>query len=356
MKGRLARSLLLSLVALVALAALPARHASAAPERARFRNLYPIVLAHGIAPFDIVHRTLTRGWSRSMRRLLRVDSRNYFKKLETTLRQKGYDVHTTAVDFAGSVEKRAADLKKEVARVLAETGASKVHIIGHSMGGLDARHFIVDANNAVAVAGRGELANVVASLTTIGTPHRGTPFADAGLGAGGDKLVGALRGLVDLRGFRDLTEGAAASFNAKAAAIEAKNSVVYQVVGTHQPKNKIFIPLRPSFAIIRDALKGRPSRVEADKQGHNDGLVPLTSQLWTRVLRAGSGARKVVRDLSHLFPAGDHLNQTGWADISEGGGLVRSLISPSAWKRKRSYEASVRAAYVKIVEGLSALE
>jgi len=82
--------------------------------------------------------------------------------------------------------------------------------------------------------------------------------------------------------------------------------------------------------------------------------VPLTSQLWTRVLRGARGVRERVRDLSGYFPAADHLNQTGWADVAEGGGLLRSLFSPRAWKRKRAYEARIRAAYGKIVAGLPA--
>ena len=42
-----------------------------------------------------------------------------------------------------------------------------MHLIAHSMGGLDARHMIV----------REGMAERVASLTTVGTPHNGTPVA-----------------------------------------------------------------------------------------------------------------------------------------------------------------------------------
>jgi len=44
----------------------------------------------------------------------------------------------------------------------------KVNVIGHSMGGIDAR---------VAIARFGA-AERVASLTTVASPHRGTPLAD----------------------------------------------------------------------------------------------------------------------------------------------------------------------------------
>lgn len=46
---------------------------------------------------------------------------------------------------------------------------SRLNIIAHSMGGLDARYY------AISWLG---LAERVASLTTIGIPHLGTPLAD----------------------------------------------------------------------------------------------------------------------------------------------------------------------------------
>jgi triacylglycerol lipase len=51
---------------------------------------------------------------------------------------------------------------------LAET---KVHVVGHSQGGLDARWAITKLGYAPHTA----------SLTTVGTPHRGTPLGDKGL-------------------------------------------------------------------------------------------------------------------------------------------------------------------------------
>ena len=45
-----------------------------------------------------------------------------------------------------------------------------LHVIAHSMGGLDARYAI---RNVPQVADR------VKTLVTIGTPHRGSPVADA---------------------------------------------------------------------------------------------------------------------------------------------------------------------------------
>src|SRR5207247_792188 len=46
-----------------------------------------------------------------------------------------------------------------------------VHLIGHSLGGLDSRYLI----SCLGMAPR------VLTLTTVGTPHRGSPFADWGV-------------------------------------------------------------------------------------------------------------------------------------------------------------------------------
>jgi choline dehydrogenase-like flavoprotein len=55
-----------------------------------------------------------------------------------------------------------------IKHILSETGAERVNIIAQSMGGLDARHLI----------SRKGLHEVVATLTTISTPHHGSGAAD----------------------------------------------------------------------------------------------------------------------------------------------------------------------------------
>ena len=66
----------------------------------------------------------------------------------------------------GSALGRGEQLLAYVQQVLAATGARRVNLIGHSQGGLDVRY-------VAAVA-----PDLVASVTTIGTPHRGSEFAD----------------------------------------------------------------------------------------------------------------------------------------------------------------------------------
>ncbi len=79
---------------------------------------------------------------------------------------------------------------EERARVLADAIHEKfpqgpVHIIAHSMGGLDSRTLIAANHHGLADPGR------IASLTTLSTPHHGSPVADllAGPQPGGLRRV-----------------------------------------------------------------------------------------------------------------------------------------------------------------------
>ena len=168
--------------------------------------------------------------------------------------------------------RRSNELKLRVLEALAQTGAPKVHIIAHSMGGLDARHMIVDL----------EMADRVASLTTIGTPHRGTVLADHALSNGGVLLMDVLKRVVDVDGFVDLTITSCEEFNRRAEDQEARNDVAYQAYASAEDFRRVFAPLLPSWLFIRD------------HEGRNDGLVPFGSQQWTKEMVASDGRRKAI--------------------------------------------------------------
>ncbi|MGD0238550.1 MAG: alpha/beta fold hydrolase [Syntrophorhabdales bacterium] len=128
---------------------------------------FPIILAHGIARFDILREILLNKLSISEDDV--GDELDYFKGIKSYLEKNGFEVHHTNVSFAGPVDLRARQLSDQISQILDGRPLCKVHIIGHSMGGLDARHMIVDIEG---------MAEKVASLTTIGTPHLGTSIAD----------------------------------------------------------------------------------------------------------------------------------------------------------------------------------
>ncbi|HQP39015.1 MAG TPA: triacylglycerol lipase [Polyangiaceae bacterium] len=115
---------------------------------------YPIVLHHGFS-----------GWKEVKR--LRV---HYFHEVADALAVDGETmVFETVVEPYAPTEQRAAQLARQVDRILIATGKARVNLVAHSQGGLDSRYL-------VSTLGYGAR---VASLTTISTPHRGTAIADA---------------------------------------------------------------------------------------------------------------------------------------------------------------------------------
>ena len=128
---------------------------------------YPIVLVHGFS-----------GW-------MDVGGVEYFYGVPADLRAAGADVTAPNLPPYDSSGERAIVLARVVDSVLARTHKKKVHLIGHSQGGVDSRTLITDLGYA----------DRVASLHTISTPHRGTAAADvAALGSIGLNPVGQALG------------------------------------------------------------------------------------------------------------------------------------------------------------------
>src|SRR6266852_6146768 len=145
------------------------------------------------------------------------------------------------------------------------------------------------------------MADKVATLTTIGTPHQGTSFADFGLTIGGALVIDALRPIIHLEGFTDLATASCLEFNKRAEGHEASNGVSYRTYASSEVRDSIFLPLQPSWSIINR------------HEGENDGLVSVASQRWQSELVAAEGGRKRVIQNTFPVPA-DHLNEVGWWD------------------------------------------
>lgn len=286
---------------------------------------FPIVLVHGIARFDILNEIL--------RSKLKIppndldDLFQYFKGIRTHLEAHGFEVFHSNQDFAGSVELRAEQLKERVNDILLSKGAKKVHIIAHSMGGLDARHMIVDKG----------MDEKVASVTTIGTPHLGTVLADHVIDNGGVFLIEGLRSVINLEGVADLTTAACERFNSRAEDQEARNSVFYQTYASAEQIHLVFAPLIPSWLFIRE------------HEGKNDGLVPFRSQQWKKELVAADGRRKAISQKEYPIPA-DHLNQVGWWDPQEIINPFKGLLG--IFKEAEDYENRIKNVYLEIAQGL----
>lgn len=287
----------------------------------------PILLAHGIAPFDVFFK--------SFRNSFRVflspeaarwfdeaigDDLHYFRKIRSALEAEGFQAYETEVSFAAGVGQRAQDLRKEVQRIMDGGRYEQVNIIAHSMGGLDARHLILMDG----------MEGKVASLVTIGTPHGGTSFADWGLRdrEAGEEILALLKlANLDFAGFRDLTTESCRAFNQQAESREAANSVIYIAYAAAQEQEKVFMPLQLSWGIIQE------------REGRNDGLVPFSSQRWQAELK---GARQTKRvEQREMAVAGDHWNELGWWHP-----WVQSPLG------QEGYERTIREMYLRIAQDL----
>jgi triacylglycerol lipase len=259
--------------------------ASCAPQRdgapaiIRRASRPAVVLAHGLAGFDSI------GVGE-----LRVA---YFRRVGRELERRGFDVVATRVPAVGALPLRAAALAAAVAQLPHE----RVTIVGHSMGGLDARWAISHG-----------LAERVSDLITIGTPHRGTPLADIlarGKAARAREWMARLGLATDAIDWLTTWKLTELSTEMKDAAEVRYTSVV----GVARRIQVHPLLVAPHLYLTLVA-------------GPNDGMVPESSQRWGEVL---------------LKESADHFAQIGWA-----GGDAVDLIYRSL-ERLRMLPAAVVA-------------
>jgi triacylglycerol lipase len=229
----------------------------------------PIVLAHGLGGFSRIgvgRMTLT----------------TYFRGIPEALRASGNRVLVTRVPPLAGIAKRARKLGEQIVRAF---GDEPVHLIGHSMGGLDSRQLLADP----AWQGR------VLSLTTIGTPHLGSSLADfAKIRVG--RIYDMLAAVgIDPQGCLDVTCAAARRFHEQTP---LPSGVRCFCVAGDPMAEAVGWPLRRLHAVL--------GRLE----GPNDGLVSVAS------------ANAFGTPLP-AWPA-DHFQQLNWVAHTE-----RSAITPN---------------------------
>jgi triacylglycerol lipase len=246
---------------------------------------YPIVLAHGVCRFDVLWNQFLRADDNDDPR---IDKLHYFKGIRTMLLANGYRAYHSRVAWAADVNTRATDLKQNVLRILDDSKAEKVNIIAHSMGGLDARHMLF--NDRVL----GKIHERVASVTTISTPHEGSPFADWGL-EHFPQLPDVFQKIgLDVNGLRDLRTETCKRYNddpeVRAFEADCEATIKFQTYAGKQGFWGIFSLLKGAFRIIKE------------KEGENDGLVSVRSAQWR------------ARYFKEVLNETDHLNELGWWD------------------------------------------
>jgi hypothetical protein len=98
-----------------------------------------------------------------------VDNRSVFSVMRRSLRRRGF-AHVCTWNYSPllhDVARGAADLGAHIERVCEQTGHDRVHVVGHSLGGLIARYHVQRQGGD----------RRVESLVTLGTPHEGSVLA-----------------------------------------------------------------------------------------------------------------------------------------------------------------------------------
>jgi triacylglycerol lipase len=223
---------------------------------------YPIVLAHGLLGFDEL---------RLAGKFL--PGVQYWRGIKEALNANNIDVITTAVPSSGSIEQRAVVLMKDIK---AKARGKAVNIVAHSMGGLDARYLISNLK---------PWDLEIKSLTTIGTPHRGSSFADFVFREIGEDNVPRVYKLLSRL---NLESGAFSQLTTKYMretfnpANQDDPSVRYFSYGA-QFNPSLWSVFRFSHEMI-DVIEGA-----------NDGLVSVASSRWDE-----AGYRGTLDGVSHL--------------------------------------------------------
>jgi triacylglycerol esterase/lipase EstA (alpha/beta hydrolase family) len=300
------------------------------------------------------------------------------------------DVHPTA-----SVCRRAAKLARMIATTAGD-GAGPIHIVGHSTGGLDARLVSSPTARLPGVTEKDlQWVPRLASVTTMNTPHYGTPLAAFFATVSGQRLLYAVSALTvtalklgapplaatsalvaafgrlsignleldivnrsvdavakvldeassrELRMWLDLLredQGAIVQLMPEAmdlfqAGVEDRPGVRYQSVATYAPQNAVkdwLAALRSPWAAMSagvfTALYNLTARIdlrypcapgdgvaqaklkamlgEVIDPGANDGVVPLTSQIWGDLIWVGKADHLDI--VGHFPGPGGH---TDW--------------------------------------------
>jgi triacylglycerol lipase len=98
-----------------------------------------------------------------------VDNHSVFAVMRRSLRRRGF-AHVCSWNYSpllSDVARGAEDLGRHLQRVCEQTGHDRVHVVGHSLGGLIARYHLQRQGGD----------RHVQSLVTLGTPHQGSVLA-----------------------------------------------------------------------------------------------------------------------------------------------------------------------------------
>ena len=230
----------------------------------------------------------------------RIGPIHYFNGVAPHLEQTfpGLTVREMATDPLGTVADRSGVLALEIVKAFGPS--EPVHLIAHSMGGLDARFLV--ARNVSGVGTR------VKTVVNIGTPHLGSPVAT---------LMQKMNVLDRLLDFFHIRRGFLAELRAKMNAVHDLSEQAAAALDRQCPDD-------PGVRYLEIAGTGREGsshtsaffaptyRFLSQRVGPNDGMVPLTSAQRGRKLFAtwaADHADLIGHDLDRplRMPKFDHL-------------------------------------------------
>ena len=211
---------------------------------------YPILMVHGV-------------FFRDFKRV------NYWGRVPRELELNGATIYYGEHSSAAPVRECGVELKNRIEAIIKETGVEKLNVIAHSKGGLDMRA-------AINMPG---VAEHIATLTTINTPHRGCEFADYLLGKVPESVRENVANAYNMAASKlgdpnpdfvaavtDLTHSKCAEFNEE---VKDNPNVYIQSFGS-----KINSPMSGRFPL------SFTTDFVAHFDGPNDGLVGIESFPW----------------------------------------------------------------------------
>lgn len=238
---------------------------------------------------------------------------NYFQSLPA----KYPDACFPEVPVAGTVQQRAMALADKIVGCFPQ---GEVHIIAHSMGGLDARYLLSHNLQGLANPGR------VVSLSTIAAPHHGSPVADLLVGArpkwddprrfAFEVLSRALSHLsIQFGALGDLTTGFAERFNQENPKLDHVRYFPYAGSGNG---SHLLLPLHTYLE----------THGNTEDEKTNDGLVSVASAKWPGDLV------EPPWPTDHLGEVGHNLNtfdrKLNFDHLAAFDRVVQSAIAPGA--------------------------
>ncbi|KAG8959666.1 hypothetical protein FRC00_001359 [Tulasnella sp. 408] len=233
----------------------------------------PIVLVHGLFGFDTLYGIV-----------------NYWNEIPETLQAAGAEVYVATVSPTSSVQVRAEELLVQISR---KYPGRNVHLIGHSMGGLDCRHLVTHLLPRASFR--------VLSVSTIATPHRGSPTADVVAGSHITEIPGFRPflnlfqvGRGDLEAFKSLSTSNMKDFNARTPDVPG---VRYLSYGCQ------FVP-----GICDLVCWGASFNLLNLKEGENDGVVSVASAKWGEY-------QGTITGVNHTEVVGHKVTQTRPTDV-----------------------------------------